>query len=209
MEKIGTLIKSSEKFDRIVKWACELTNEQITEGGRKFDNEASFQLFFANILIEVAKLRFIGYGRRFEVELEKIVNLDSRTDKTRNLKARCDIICKLVDVVNKSATSLCYIELKYFHKDSDTITDKRKSVYMDIENLEHYMYDNTGKKKNGISACYMIVVAEDDLFRNEGKHKFSISEGVTISSEGSITLQNSYPCRWDGKMLKINIGKAK
>lgn len=203
------MIKSSEKFDRIVRWACELANEQITEGGRKFDNEASFQLFFANILIEVARLRYIGYGRRFEVELEKIVDLDSLTDKTPNQKARCDIICKLVDVVNKSATSLCYIELKYFHEDSDTITDKRKSVYRDIENLEHYMYDSAGKKKNGIAACYMIVVAEDDLFRNEGKHKFSISEGATISSEESITLLNSYLCKWDGKMLKINIGKAK
>ena len=206
---MGSLIKSADKFDRIVRWACELANEQITEGGRKFDNEASFQLFFANILIEVARLRFIGYGRRFEVELEKIVDLDRLTDKTPNLKARCDIQCKLVDVANKNAVSFCYIELKYFHKHSDNITDKRKSVYMDIENLEHYMYNDAGKKKNHIASCYMIVVAEDALFRDEGKHKFTISEGKMISSQESINLQNSYLCKWDGKMLRINIGKSK
>lgn len=207
MEKNGTLIKSSEKFDRIVRWACELANEQLTEGGRKFDNEASFQFFFANILLDVARLRFIGYGRRFEVELETMVELGSATAKTNKPEARCDIQCKLVDVANKNATSTCFIELKYFHEKSDTTTEKRKSVYMDIENLEHYMYNAGGKKKNGVAACYLIVVAEDDLFRNKGQHKFTISEGETISSQGPITLQNTYPCKWEGKMLKIRIGK--
>ena len=197
--------KSSQKFGRIIQIAFEIANSHISEGGMKFDNEASFQLFFSNILLDVARLSYIGKNRRFEVELEKIIKLDNPTPKTQNEEARCDIRCKLADVANKDADSFCYIELKYFPENSDTVTDKRKSVYLDIKNLESYMYDGTGKKKNGIAACYMILVAEDEKFRAKGTHKFTISEGMNISSQDSINLRESYLCEWQGKMLKIKI----
>lgn len=184
-----------ERIDEIINTSYKILCNKIASGNIDVYNEASLQLQFSVILKSIGQLYEYEIKDRFEIELEKKIDLESKTWKSNNQKARCDIWLSIYNGKNRYSAA---IELKYFKKSQgETTTDNRFSILCDIENLEHY------KKLFKNLSCYSIVYTDNvNYVRSNSASYINIGEGTThhgkiISNNREIILNNSYTFSWD------------
>ena len=208
------ILTLKERLECIVDQSYNILCQQIAKGRFTVNNEASFQLQFAVILKSVGQLYEFDQNDRFFVELEENINLKTKTCKSANKRARCDIWLSITSSYNRSAE--CSIELKCFRKSKwETTTDNRFSILKDIENLEHY------HNQNNNLICYEIVYTNNSGYANEKSSSYLTigngceCSGVIISNNRTVTLQDKYIFTWDEYLnnkkkghffLKLKIG---
>lgn len=187
-----------QRMEHIIGYAYLLLCNQLAGGGIHIDNEASMQLHLSNILLQLGRLNVFSPDEHFDLILEKKIQLESPTCKSKNQKARVDIWIEI-----KKGNSECYaaaIELKYLKKSKTAaVTDERHSVYKDLENLEQYTVQHDNLMTCEIICSDNLNFADDDKDR-----KFSIADETVISSYdgdatyGAIRLSHQYaPIKWD------------
>lgn len=193
-----------KRMKEVVDTSYKLLINKINHGSIKVDNEAGFQLQFAYILKSLGQLYEHSNDERFSIELEKNIDLESKSAKSNTKKAKIDIFLELK---NKDDSYKCAIELKYFKKDNHAEPNNRYKAFADISNLEKY-------KLKGIDICYFIIGTDHEHYVNQDKYKesakdFDFRDGAqytkgkklvykTETPEGPpITLNNSYEFKWD------------
>ena len=176
---------------------------------------------FGSILTNIGKLYEFSPNDHFRIELETPEDI-SKTAKSPQ-GAKCDIRLSFFEGRQAIAKAKAYIELKYFKlnlKSSETITDNRFAVFMDLENLERYQ-DEKRDVTSSKPLCYEIVFAENSTYyspkRKPKYESFDISEGKTnnpnaliVYGSKKVKLQKKYKFQWDQcadnqYWLKINV----
>lgn len=179
------------RLDRIVEISYEILKGKIVSGGITVQNEASLQLQFGVILKQVGTLFEYDSKDHFEIILEEVQ--DVSTIKSPK-GARCDIMLRLCNCRSSAEVSAA-IELKFFKATdgkTETITQNRRSVYLDVENLEEYrtdlgyelVYTNNGNYPNPDSRS-VIRLGDGETMRtiNDGMH--------------DVILESTYDLKWD------------
>ena len=192
MNKILTL---KERLTEIVDTSYRILCNKIVSRNISVPNEASLQLHFGVILKQIGQLYEFEESDRFSIQLEDVQTINI-TQKSKNGKARCDIMLSLRN--NEEDYSVA-IELKHFKKaDGETITDNRFSILCDIENLENY------KKVNCKLVGYQIIYTDNPNYANPKSTSYiKIGEGATLdagkheSNGRSVNLGNSYVFKWN------------
>lgn len=187
-----------KRMNEIIKHAYSIFCKQVAGGVITLENEASMQLHLSNILLQLGRLCVYKESEHFSVCLEKKTELLNPTNKSNHKKARIDIWLELKD--NGKIIRTAAIELKCFKTlesgSSIPVTNKRQSVYEDLENLEQYSFDESEP------IIYEIVYTDDPNFSDNKELKYNIADGTTISSHTdknkdiTIKLSNKYPCQW-------------
>ena len=184
-------------MEHIIDYAYMLFCNQVTGGGIHIDNEASMQLHLSNILLQLGRLNVFSSDEHFDIILEKKILLDSPTCKSKNKKALVDIWIEIIKGIDEYYAAA--IELKHLKKSkAPNVTQKRHSVYEDLENLEQYASQHAN-----LMTCEIICSDNLNFVENKGM-KFSIADDSVISSYdvdapyGSINLSRQYPpIKWD------------
>ena len=195
-----------EKLDYIIAVSFSILKSIIADGSFQPQNEASFQLYFSNILLNIGRMIVIGENEIFKVELESPIILKEKTSKCPDKNARCDIVCEIVK--DAKVEERAFVEIKHFLNGRDCSTDNRFSVWEDIENLEHYKADIANLSK---LSCYLVVYAEEDKYSSYLRnHNYSICNGHEIAGTQSynkkaVSLTGRYYPNWDGRLLLLKI----
>lgn len=166
-----------QRLKFIIDYAYQLFCHQVVGGVIQIENEASMQLHLSNILLQLGRLNVFSADEYFNIELEKKIDLDHETSKSKNKKARVDIWIEFKK--GDAMTSASAIELKYLRKSQKknaAVTDARHSVYKDLENLEQY-----ATQFSDLYICE-IVCTDNHNFVDSKAEKFSISDGTVIST---------------------------
>lgn len=186
-----------QRLEHIIDYAYLLFCNQVAGGGIHIDNEASMQLHLSNILLQLGLLNVFSPDEHFDIILEKKINLDSPTCKSKNKKARVDIWIEIKKGIDEYCAAA--IELKFLKKAKGaTVTDDRHSVYKDLENLEQYKVQH-----DNLMTCEIICSNNPNFLEDKGI-KFSIADNTVLSSYdgdstySAISLSSKYlPIRWD------------
>lgn len=184
-----------ERLNKIVEISYFILCNKIASKSINIDNEASFQMHYAVILKQIGQFFEFDDNDRFSIQLENVQTINI-TQKSKNGKARCDIMLSLN---NKEDDYSIAIELKYFKKvQGETITDNRFSILCDIENLESY------KKVHEKLDCYEILYTDNSNYANPKSSSYiNIGNGSKLdagrhSSNGRcVSIENSYTLKWD------------
>lgn len=190
------ILTLEERLVEIVNTSYCILCSKIVSKCINIPNEASFQLQFGVILKQVGQLYEFEEKDKFSIQLEDVQTINA-TQKSKNGKARCDIMLSLKNGNNYEAAVA--IELKHFKKfDGETITDNRFKILCDIENLESY------KKINHKMICYEILYTNNPNYANPDSSSYiKIGNGVTlnagehISNERIVKLEKAYTLKWD------------
>lgn len=194
-----------ERLKKIVDTAYFLLCNKIAGEEIVVNNEASMQLQLGVIIKTLGNLYEFSPTDHFSIKLEtpEIISPTAKSKKG----ARCDIELSFFEGRQKKLRAQAFIELKYFKRPStdsisETTTDNRFRVLMDIENLEHYQKELWNR--NSLKPlCYEIVFAENSTYCSaKGTTKYDIGEGIktkkTYSYVGkTVTLENEYVFHWD------------
>ena len=185
-------------MEYIINYAYMLFCNQVAGGSIHIDNEASMQLHLSTILLQLGRLNVFSPDEHFDIILEKKIQLNSPTCKSKNKKARVDIWIEIKKGIDKHYAAA--IELKYLKKSKTAaVTDERHSVYKDLENLEHY-----ATQHDNLMTCEIICSGNLNFAEYNKGRKFSIADSTVISSYdgdatyGAISLSRQYPpIKWD------------
>ena len=201
MSSVGVL-SYLERLRLIIEQAYTILCNKIAGNEIQIKNEASMQLQLGSILRTVGQLYEFTPADHFQIELETPEDI-SETLKSKK-GARCDIKLAFFEGRQSTAKAKAFIELKYFKKakdssTSETFTDNRLSVLMDLENLEHYQ--NELKDPNAPKPlCYEIVLAQNKSYCFPTRNvKYNIGEGESYPNEEKekeIRLKNKYTFHW-------------
>ena len=198
-------ISFRERLECIIDQAYVILCNKIAGKEIVVRNEASMQMQLGILLKTIGKLYEFSPDDHFRIELET-PEVISATAKSKN-GARCDIKLAFFEGRQSTAKATAFIELKYFkapqvESTTETTTDNRFSVLMDMENLERYR-DELKDQGRPYPLCYEIVFAENSLYCSQKrKTEYGIGEGVqskdTYSYKGKvISLKNTYTFHWD------------
>lgn len=190
------ILTPKERLTEIIDTSYRILCNKIVSQSIRIPNEASFQLQFGVILKQIGQLYEFEESDRFSIQLEDVQTINI-TQKSKNGKARCDIMLSLRS--NEVDYSVA-IELKHFKKaDGETITDNRFSILCDIENLENYKKTNTK-----LVECFEILYTDNPNYTNPQSTSYiKIGEGVKLntgihsSNRRSVQLEKSYIFKWD------------
>ena len=215
------ILNHKERLKLIIDQAYFLLCNKIAGREIVVNNEASMQMQFGSLLKSIGQLFEFSPKDHFCIELETLEDI-SGTAKSPN-GARCDIKLAFFEGRQSTAKAKAFIELKYFKhgiKSTETITDNRFSVFMDLENLERYQ-DEKRDATSPKPICYEIVFAENVTYsspKKDLKHDFlNIGEGESndpsiLIKYGSkkVKLKKKYEFHWDKcsdnqYWLKINV----
>lgn len=202
-------VSARERLCFIIDYAYQLFCHQVVGGVIQIENEASMQLHLSNILLQLGRLNVFSADEYFNIELEKKIELDHETSKSKNKKARVDIWIEFRK--GDAMIAAAAIELKYLRKSQNNnaaVTDARHSVYKDLENLEQY-----AAQCSGLYICE-IVCTDNRNFTESKAEKFSISEGTVVSTyidaaskyDDIILLKRYDSIKWD-RLGKFNFLK--
>lgn len=180
------------RLQKIIAGSYHLLCNKIVGGIYTIENEASLQLLFGEVLLDVGRLHTYSLDERVVVGREFKYS-KNRTSKD-GLEAFCDISIKLISRRKECSAA---IEIKHFRKnENDAVTDNRFSVLQDIENLEHYPVD----------MGFMLVYTDNPNYADSQSRSYlKIGHGNTvlghISTTGEKThkevfLKNSYTFDW-------------
>jgi hypothetical protein len=192
---VKEVLTLEERLNNIVNISYHILCGKIVSNYINIPNEASFQLQFGLILKQIGQLYEFEENDRFSILLEDIQTINA-TQKSKNGKARCDIMLSLK---NNDDEAFVAIELKLFRKsEGETITDNRFRILCDIENLENY------KKLNNKMVGYEILYTNNPNYANPDSSSYvKIGHGVTLkagehtSNEKRVKLENTYTLKWD------------
>ena len=189
-EQMETL---QERLQKIIWTSYQILQNKIVGGIYTIENEASLQLLFGEVLLDVGRLHTYSWDERFIVGRE-FKYAKTTTSKNDN-EAICDISLRLVSGQEECTAA---IEMKYLKKSKfEAVTDNRFSVLQDIENLEHYPVD----------LGVMLVYSDNSNYADPDTTSYlKIGDGNIIHGEISTTgsktrkvvfLKNSYKLQWD------------
>lgn len=194
--RMRNILTIKKRLNEIVEISYRIICNKIVSKSIKVPNEASFQLQFGVILKQIGQLYEFENNDRFSIQLEDIQTTNI-TQKSKNGKARCDIMLSLSN--NEKEYSVA-IELKHFKKtDGETITDNRFKILCDIENLENYK-----KTNNRLVGCFEILYTDNPNYANPKSPSYiKIGEGTKLnagthsSNRRQVTLGKNYLFKWD------------
>lgn len=127
-----------DRIKQIVNIAYDRLCGKITGQRIEVSNEASLQLQLASILKTLGELYEETQDERFNIELEKNVELNGGAFvKSKTEKAKIDIWFSL-ESVKSGKKHTWAIELKYFKKSNHREPNNRYDVFKDLHNLECY-----------------------------------------------------------------------
>ena len=204
MSCIGVL-SYRERLLVIIEQACTILCNKIAGNEIRVKNEASMQLQLGAILKTIGQLYEFSPADHFQIELETPEDI-SETLKSKK-GARCDIKLAFFEGRQSTAKAKAFIELKFFKKakdssSSETFTDNRLSVLMDLENLEHYQ-DELKDPNAPKPLCYEIVLAQNKSYCYPTCDvKYNIGEGESFheyhmeKKERVIRLKHTYTFHW-------------
>lgn len=163
-----------ERLQEIIRTSYQIFQKKIVGGIYSIENEASLQLLFGEVLLDVGRLNTYSWEERFIVGRE-FKYTKPTTSKTDN-EAICDISLRLVSG-QKECTAA--IEMKYLKKSKfEAVTDNRFSVLQDIENLEHYP----------VGLGVMLVYSDNPNYADPNTASYlKIGHGNTIHGEIATT----------------------
>ena len=199
----NNVLSLKERLTEIVDISYRVLCNKIVSQSINIPNEASLQLQLGVILKQVGQLYEFSTEDRFIIQLEDVQDINA-TQKSKNGKARCDIMLTLENGVDKSTVA---IELKHFKKasknsSSETITDNRFSIWCDLENLENYK--EVFSQKNQELIGYEILYTNNPNYANPGStsyvklgHGIVMNPGEYESNGRKVTLRNEYTFNWD------------
>lgn len=175
------------RLERIIETSYDIICGKIGSGRIIINNEASFQLHFGVVLQQVGQLYEYSPADKFTIKLEDIQTLIQATTKSSG-NARCDIMLSLSDGNN---TSTAAIELKCFKRNGNNppVTNNRKSIHNDIENLEQYRQSDF---------CYEILYTNDSNYPNPNStSNIPLGDGQTIDNSVNHNIKGRYILQWD------------
>ena len=194
-----------ERIKQIVSVAYDRLCGKITGQRIQVSNEASLQLQLAAILQTLGELYEESPSERFNIELEKSVNLTgSKFAKSGTEKAKIDIWLSLEDI-QSGELHACAIELKYFKRANHREPNNRYDVFKDLKNLELY--------GEFVDSGYLLVATDHPHYINQEAYSldtkdFDFRHGKTYQSGNElvyrtqkpygapITLRNDYTFSW-------------
>ena len=141
----------------IIETSFRLLEMKLANGGIISKNEASFQLELGYILKVVGQLYEFQPNEKFHLELERYIDLEKNSIKSKSKKARVDIYFEFGNDEYKTKGA---IELKFLKKKNHREPNNRYDIYKDISNLEAY-------KKNGIDICYFYISTDHSHYVNQ------------------------------------------
>lgn len=170
--------------------------QKIAGGIIEFENEASMQLLFAEILRDASHLFAYSWDDRITITREHPFHKQATSKSPSNAKA--DLY---ISITKKTKRCTAAIELKYLKNiKGATVTDNRFSVLQDIENLENYK----------VNAGYMLVYSDNINYANPQSRSYvKIGEGCTVSgkvksAKKMVFLQNKYTFHWNTFVTQKN-----
>ena len=193
-------IPALQRLSFIIDYAYQLFCFKVVGEVIQIENESSMQLYLSDILLQLGRLNVFSANEHFNIVLDKNIDLDHETIKSKKKKARVDIWMEFKN--EAGVMSAAAIELKYLRKSQNNnvaVTDARYSVYKDLENLEQY-----AAQYSDLYICE-IVCTNNHNFCKRKIEKFSIGDDTIISSYdendstyGKIYLSKKYdPIKWD------------
>lgn len=183
-----------ERLKEIVQTSYQIFCKKIVGGIYTIENEASLQLLFGEVLLDVGRLHTYSWNERFIVGRE-FKYTKPTTSKNAN-EAICDISIRLISDQNECTAA---IEMKYLKRcKNETVTDNRFSVLQDIENLEHYPVD----------LGFMLVYTDNPNYTDPDTTSYiKIGKGNTIGGGNTyktgnkyykdVCIKNTYTLLWD------------
>lgn len=183
-----------ERMEKIVQTSYDLLCKKIVGGIYTIENEASLQLLFGEVLLDVGRLHTYSRDEYFTVGRE--YKYSKVPTSKNNIDTFCDISLKL-----KSGNEECSaaIEMKYLKKSkNEATTDNRFSVLQDIENLEHYP----------TSIGFMLVYTDNPNYTNPKTqsylkigHNNTIGDGTVYQTgnkhQKDVLIKGNYTFHWN------------
>ena len=162
----NNVLSLKERLTEIVDISYRVLCNKIVSQSINIPNEASLQLQLGVILKQVGQLYEFSTEDRFTIQLEDVQDINA-TQKSKNGKARCDIMLKHCKKASKKASS-------------ETITDNRFSIWCDLENLENYK--EVFSQKNQELIGYEILYTNNPNYANPGSTSYvKIGHGIVMN----------------------------